>query len=153
MKTFEISMQKLAIKAGLLIFACLIVYFLLMKYFNLIHIVELRALNFFILLGGIFFTFRYYRLKAKKEIEYLPGLLLGCFISAVSILLFALFVGLYFSLIDPLLLLELKGNSPMMGEYITPLSMVITIIIEGMCSGLIISFSFMQYYQNDYTHV
>ncbi|OFY84789.1 MAG: hypothetical protein A3F72_05895 [Bacteroidetes bacterium RIFCSPLOWO2_12_FULL_35_15] len=120
---------------------------------GLIHIMELRALNFFILLGGIFFAFRYYKIKTKKQIEYLPGLLLGCFISIVSILSFALFVGLYFSMIDPQLLLELRGNSPIMGDYITPLSMVITIIIEGMCSGLIISFSFMQYYQNDATHI
>lgn len=153
MKTSEISMQRLVLQAGVLIFVCLIVYFMLMNYMNLIHIMELRALNFFILLGGIFLAFRHYRLKTKKKIEYLPGFLFGCFISAVSVIPFALFAGLYFSFVDPLLLEQLKGNSPMMGAYITPLSIITTVIIEGMCSGLIISFSFVQYYQNDSTHV
>ncbi|MDP1725248.1 MAG: hypothetical protein Q8M15_00590 [Bacteroidota bacterium] len=152
METTEISTRKLAIKAGLLTFAGFVVYFMFMNYMNLLQIIELRVLNFFILSGGIFFAFRYYKSVTKKKFEYLQGLIFGCTISAVSLVLFALFAGLYFSQIDPLLLMQLKNNAPMMGAYITPFTVVITIMIEGMCSGLIISFALMQFYQNDATH-
>lgn len=153
METPEISIQKLALKAGLLTGAGFIIYFMLMKYVNLLHVIELRVLNLFILSSGIFFAFRYYKTVTKKKIEYLQGIIFGCTLSAVSLVLFAMFAGLYFSQIDPLLLVQLKHHAPMMGAYITPFTVVITILIEGMCSGLIISFALMQYFQNDNTHV
>ncbi len=152
METNEISIQKLAIKTGLVTCAGFIIYFMLMIYANLIHVIELRVLNFFILTGGIFFAFRYYKSVAKKKIEYLQGLIFGCTISAVSLVPFAIFTGLYFSQIDPLLLIQFKDHAPMMGAYITPFTVVVTIMVEGMCSGLIISFALMQFFQNDATH-
>lgn len=152
MKTQEISIKTLAFKAGFLTFICLVAYFILMKYLNLIPIIEFRAFNFFILLGGIFFSFRYYKSKTKKRMEYLQGLLLGFSISAISMICFALFAALYFSFVDPLLLKQLKDNSPMLGNYITPFSVALTIILEGMVSGLIFSFALRQYLQNDNTH-
>jgi hypothetical protein len=41
----------------------------------------------------------------------------------------------------------------MLGINLTPVTIVITIIIEGLISGLILSFSIVQYIQKDSTHV
>jgi len=150
MKTQEnISFEKVSLVSGILICIVYIAYFLFMIYANLIRITELRAFNFLILLGGLFFTFKYFRSKSKVHIDYLKGISLGILTSAVSIVLFALFIYIYFSEIDPLLLQQLKNNAPLMGQYLTPFSAAFTIIVEGSISGLILSFAIMQYYKND----
>ena len=120
-----------------------------MKYTNLIGVIELRSLNFAILLIGLILTFRYCRLKSQMHIGYIKGISLGIFTSVVSIVLFALFIYIYFSKVDPLLLQQLRNNAPMMGQYLTPFSAAFTIIVEGGISGLILPFAIMQYYKND----
>ena len=153
METPEISTWKLAFKAGLLTFASFIIYFMIMRSMNLVHIMEFRALNFFILFGGILAGFRSYKSLTKKKMEYLEGLRLGAAISTISVIPFALVVGSYFLIVDPLLLQQLKDNAPIMGAYITPFTVAATIMLEGMISGLVISFALMQYFKNDSTHV
>ncbi len=152
LKSEVVSTQGLAIKAGLLTFAGFLVYFVIMLNLDLLRRAELRSLNFFILFAGIFFAFRYFNGRYKRKLEFTEGLLLGCLISAIALLPFAVFTGVYFGMADPALLADLKGNAPVMGAYITPLTAAITIVMEGMISGLIISFIFMQYFQNDKTH-
>ena len=149
MGTHEISINRVAIKSGIITFLGFVFYFILMMKLNLIQKTELRALNFVILLSGLFFSFKYYVAETKGGMEYLKGLLFGCTISAISILPFALFVGFYFALIDPHLLLLLRDNAPMMGIQLTPVIAAGTIVIEGMCSGVIISFFLIPYFQND----
>ena len=150
MKTSQnISFEKISIKAGIIICIGYIMYFIFMKYMNLLDIAELRSLNFLILIVGLYFTFRYYKMKSQMHIEYLKGLSLGIFTSIISIVLFAIFIFIYFSEIDSQLLQQLKNNAPIMGHYLTPFSAAFTIILEGGISGLIISFAMMQYYKND----
>lgn len=147
------STYTLAIKAGILTFLSFVIYFMFMKYMNLIHIMELRALNIFILFSGIHFAFKYYKRVTQKQITYLEGYILGCSITAISVISFALFSFLYFQFIDPEQIQNLKGNSPMLGINITPITIVITLIIEGLISGMILSFSVVQYIQKDSSHV
>jgi hypothetical protein len=148
-----ISTYTLAIKAGILTCIGFIVFFMFMKYMNLIHIMELRALNIFILFSGIYFAFKHFKRVTQKQITYLEGYILGCSITAISVISFALFSFVYFQFIDPGLIQNLKGNSPLLGIYITPAKIVITLIIEGLISGMILSFSFVQYIQKDSSHV
>ncbi len=148
-KPKSVSFEKLSLKAGVIICFAYVIYFIFMKNMNLLEVTELRSLNFVILLVGLYFTFRYYRMKSQMHIEYLKGISLGFFTSLISIVLFAIFILVYFSKIDPLLLQQLKNNAPVMGQYLTPFSAAFTIIIEGGISGLIISFAIMQYYKND----
>ena len=144
----DILIQRSIIRSGLLIALGFIVYFFLMKYFGLIQYAELRAFNFVILLAGLFFTYRDYRLKTEPNIEYFSGLILGFLTSVISVVSFAIFVYIYFSSIDPVLLAEIKKNSPFIGTNLNPVTATISIIAEGISSGLIMSFSFMQYYKS-----
>ena len=122
-----------------------------MKYFNLTHITTLRFLNFFILTVGLAMTFRSYRMKTKiLNVLYLDGLLLGAATTVISVVLFSIFIYLYFSVINPLLLQSLKRNAVMMGTSLTALTAAATVLVEGVCSGIIISFSIMQYYKSGF---
>ncbi len=145
------SIPKLAVKAGFIICTSFILYFMLMKYFNLTQFAILRFLNLFILTGGLFLTFRYYRIKTKVlNIAYFDGLTLGVVTTLTSFILFAIFIYNYFLYIDPLLLQELKDNTVMMGNSLTAFAASATILIEGICSGVILSFVIMQYFKSGF---
>jgi hypothetical protein len=151
METKEISIKKLALKGGLLTSLGLIAFFLLMYSLNLLHILELRGLNFFILLGGIYFTYHHYRSITHPHIDYFTGMLLGCLTAVVSIIPFALFVFFFFWLIDPQFIMLLNGHALFMGIRATPELAAETILIEGIISGVIISFALMQFYKSEYS--
>jgi hypothetical protein len=147
-----VSTPQLAIKVGLLTSLCLIAYFLLMNYLNLIQIIELRALNFLILGLSLFLAFRYYQAKTKRKMAYLQGLLFGLSATAFSVVPFALFMGVYFGWIDQSLLTKLKDNAPVLGAYISPVKIACATAFEGIASGMVISFGLMQYFKNDSPH-
>ena len=143
---------RLQLKYGIFIFLLLVLYFFVIIWLNLLSVFEWRMLNFVILLLGIYLAILNYKRLFKRNLDYLPGIWY-CFITAViGITLFALFVSIYFNLVDPRLLEELRNNSPMLGQYITPFSILITIMIEGGCSAILISFTLMQFNKNDNSH-
>jgi len=146
----EVSTEKIGLKAGLIICTSLITYFMIMKYLNFMHSPVAWALNFIILFTGIILTYRYYRSATKLNVDYFPGLVLGCITTAATVLPFTLFVFIFFSLADQLLLSSLKDNVLFMGEQITPLRAAVATFVEGISSGVIISFILMQYYKSGF---
>jgi hypothetical protein len=142
--------KKLELKIGLMTCLVLILFFFLMKYLNLIQIVELRCLNFFILFGGINIGYRYYRKQIESNIEYFSGFFFGFYTCIFAVIPFALFVFLYLWKIDPDLVNGLKNNSLFMGVEITPEKAAITTVIEGTVSGVLISYILMQYYRSGF---
>ncbi len=137
--------QKIGIGTGMITAGCLIGYFILMKYVNLIQVLELRALNFFILLGGILIALNKYKQSNKNHVDYLEGFGLGLLTTAVALIIFSAFIGIYLSL-HPLFMEYVKTYA-MMGSYLNPSSAALVILVEGFISGLIISFTCMQYYK------
>jgi len=121
----------------------LLAYFLLMKVLNLTTIVELRYLNFFIMLLGI----RFFILRLKREnndkLEYLQSLGYGFVVAVFSSLFFSAFMFTYLAYIDHGMLQNIQANQPF-GNYLTPGSAAIVLILEGVSSGAIISFALAQ---------
>lgn len=142
--------RKLELKYGLITCSFLILFFFMMKYFNLIQIVELRCLNFFILLGGVNFAYRNYRKHTELNIEYFSGFFFGFFTTLFAVVPFGIFVFLYLWKIDPYLINSLKNNSLFMGVEITAEKAAITTIIEGTVSGVLISYILLQYYRSGF---
>ena len=138
------------LKVGLLTSLVLILYFLFMKSVNLIQVVELRALNFFILLGGVYVTFHLHRKQKHRNIEYFKGLVLGIFTVLYAVIPFSIFVFLYLWKIDPYLISTLQSHTILIGVKITPEIAAESILIEGIVSGVIISFILMQYYREGF---
>jgi hypothetical protein len=147
---YQISIEKIGLKAGLISCVSLITYFIIMKYFNFMSNAIAWTFNFIILWVGIIFACRYYRSKTQLNVEYLPGLILGGITTAVTVIPFVLFIYIYFSQIDSALLQLLKNNILFMGERITPVTAAISTMIEGICSGVIISFMVMQYFKSGF---
>ena len=133
-----------ALKYGLITAAGLIAYFLLMKLAGLVQIVELRMLNLFILIAGVGFAMREYKKRGEDEMDYLHGFGIGMLTSAVSVITFALFVFAYLNFFDPAFMETLRQEEAF-GQYLNPYIAAVAIFFEGMGSGLILSFIFMQY--------
>src|SRR5258706_700796 len=119
-------------------------YFLLMKLLNLETIVELRLLNFFIMLLGI----RFFLLRLKREhdgrLEYLQSLGYGFVVAVFASVFFSAFMFIYLAYIDHAMMQHIQTNQPF-GEYLTPGSAAIVLILEGCSSGEIISFALAQF--------
>lgn len=149
--TGKISIEKIGLKGGLITCAALIIYFMVMKYLNFMQSEIAWALNTIILGAGIMLTYRHYRSRTQLNVDYLPGLLLGIITTAASVIPFVLFMYIWLSQADAALLQLLKNNSLFMGgEQITQVKAAASTMIEGICSGIIISFMMMQYYKSGF---
>jgi hypothetical protein len=142
--------ERIGLKAGLLICLTLILYFIFMRYTNLTGRAIAWGFNLIILFVGIVLTLSYFRTHTKPTIDYLPGMLLGSVTTSVCTFTFTFFVYIYFSAIDSDLLLSLKDNILFMGKEVTPLRAAGATLIEGLSSGIIISFIMMQYYKSGF---
>jgi uncharacterized protein DUF4199 len=144
--------KKIEFKFGMITCLALILLFFIMKYFDLIQIVELRCLNFFVLLGGVNAAFRNYRKQTEPNVEYFSGFFFGFYTCIFAVIPFALFVFLYLWKVDPSLVFSLKSNSLFMGVEITAEKAAITTMIEGIVSGVLISYILMQYYRSGFNN-
>jgi len=145
--TAKISVEKIGLKAGLITCGALIMYFMIMISFDFMYSAIAWGMNFIILLTGIVLAYRYYRTKTNTTtIDYMPGLLLGGITTAVSVFLFMIFEYIFFTQADGALVL-LRDNILFMGEEVTPTRAAAATMIEGISSGVIISFAMMQYFR------
>ena len=118
----------LAVRYAGLTALVILAYFLLMKLLHLETVVELRFLNFFILLGGL----RFFMLRLKNEnngmLEYLPSLAYGFLVSVLTSVFFAAFIFIYLSYIDQAMMHHIQLTKPF-GEYLTPGSAFLVIML------------------------
>ncbi len=141
MSNENISLEKVAIKYGLMVFGSLVLYFLVMKWLGLFEIHELRGLNFFILIVGIWKALTYY--KKEANLEYFEGIGLGALTSVIAVIPFALFIFFYLQA-DTQFMANIKATEAF-GQYLNPYILAFLIAFEGGISGVMVSFGMMQY--------
>ena len=144
------SLEKTGLQSGIMISITLIIYFLFMKYFHFMDSPIAWLFNFIILFVGSYLTYRRYQSETKLNVDYLPGLLLGCITTVVSVLPYTLFVYIFFSQSDPLLIQSLKDNILLLGSQISPIRAAVATMVEGISSGFVIAFIMMQYFKSGF---
>ncbi len=140
-------MEKVSIKHGILTAAGLIVFFLLSKFAGLADLLVLRLLNLPILVGGVLMAINHFKAQNKRKMAYLEGFGIGIFTSLIGVTTFAVFMLFYLTLIDPAFM-DVIREKAMFGSYLNPFIASFTIVIEGLGSGLMITFTLMQYLKN-----
>jgi hypothetical protein len=141
MASNELSVEKVAIKYGLIIFLSLVAYFLFMKLVGLFEIHELRALNFFILFAGVWKALTHF--KKKSQLEYFEGIGLGSLTAVIGVIPFAVFMFFYLHA-DSQFMANIMATESF-GEYMNPYILAFLIAFEGGISGVLVSFGMMQY--------
>jgi len=137
---------------GMFVFLCLMLYFITMRAIGLYELFALRDFNIVFLVTGILFALSSYSKMSKDGADYLTGLKIGIRITLTAILPFALFI--YFYLTTDTTFMNLLKTTLNMGEFtsilgeiISPAIAAVIIFLEGLLSGVIITFVAMQYYK------
>ncbi len=134
------------IKYGLLTSLFLIIYFILMKLIGQEANFSLRFLNFFILIGGVYALLANSYAKSPMP-SYFEGLISGLLLTVTAVVAFVIFLAAYVSFIDPGFI-EILENSRIWGNRLSIGEAAFAIFIEGIASGVVISFAWMQYFKS-----
>ena len=140
----RITIEKTAEKYGLFTAVGLIALFFIMKLLGIVHVIELRALNFFVLAIGVVMALKYFRKTNPESFTYLKGLGLGVLTGIIASVLFGLFVFIYTNFLDPAFMQSIIENEPF-GRYLNPYIAGVAVTVEGIASGLILAFIVMNY--------
>lgn len=132
---------------GLKTAAGLIVYFLLMQVIDKHHHVELRLLNLVILSVGIYYALKKFKNTHEHHMNYFRGLIVGVATSAIASVVFGAFLFTYMK-INPSLLQSIQENEPM-GHYLNEYISSFIVALEGVFSGLLVTFVLMNYVDSD----
>jgi glucan phosphoethanolaminetransferase (alkaline phosphatase superfamily) len=132
---------------GLKIAAGLIAYFMVMKLIGLGHHVELRLLNLFILVAGVYFALKKFKATHEDHLNYFRALATGVATASVGSVVFALFLFLYMKL-DAGMMQSIIENEPM-GRYLNPYMASFIVALEGVFSGLLVTFVLINYVHTD----
>jgi hypothetical protein len=132
---------------GLKIAGGLIAFFLIMKVLGLAHHYELRFLNVFIQVGGIFFALKKFKQTHEEHMNYFRALITGVATGAIASVMFALFLFVYMS-VDGTFMQGVIENEPM-GRYLNPYITAFMVALEGLFAGLLFTFIIINYVDTD----
>ena len=138
------TIEKTAEKYGMFTAIGLIALFFIMKLLGIVHVIELRALNFFVLATGVVMALKYFSKTKPESFTYLKGLGLGVLTGIIGSVLFGLFVFIYTNFLDPAFMQSIVENEPF-GRYLNPYIVGVAVSIEGIASALILAFIVMNY--------
>jgi hypothetical protein len=132
---------------GLRIAVGLIVYFVVMHLTGLSHHVELRLLNLLILVAGVYLALKKFRETHGAQLNYFRALATGVSTSAIGSFIFAVFLFAYMK-IDASLMISIVENEPM-GRYLNPYIASFIVALEGLFSGLLVTFILINFITTD----
>jgi hypothetical protein len=132
---------------GTLITLGLIVYFFAMYAFGVVHVIELRLLNLFIMLGGIYYAMKQYKRTHNGHLNYFRGLSIGVATSVIGASTFAAFLLIYLK-IDQNLMASIIEREPM-GRYMNEYIAAAAVTLEGVFSGFTITYLLLNYVETD----
>lgn len=138
------SIERNGFTIGLLTSAALVAYFFIMKAVGLGDVIELRFFNFVIAAVGIVYGINKLKNDLNQDEFYLKGWAQGIYISVVCVVSFAVFMSIYVMYFDPHLLQSVRENTSF-GQNMNAFTLFISLVMEGMAGGAIITFAAMQY--------
>lgn len=132
---------------GTLLTLALIVYFFIMYAFGLVHIIELRFLNLFIMMAGIYLAMRQYKRTHNGHLNYFRALSIGVATSTIGTTTFAVFLLLYLK-IDANMMQLIIEREPM-GRYLNEYIAAAAIMVEGVFSGSTLTYLMLNVIETD----
>lgn len=140
--------NQIHVNYGLKIAGGLIVYFLIMKFAGLLNVVELRLLNLFILVAGIYMALKKFKASHEDHLNYFRALVTGVATGAIGSMVFAFFLFIYVSFLDTAFMQHIIEHEPM-GRFMNPYIASFIVALEGVFSGLLVTFILINYITTD----
>lgn len=123
---------------GTLIALGLITFFFVMYLVGLVHTTELRLLNLLIVLPGVYFALKQYQTTHRDRMDYFHAFTTGMGTAAIGTTTFAVFLLIYLH-IDKNLMQSIAEQEPL-GFYLNPYIASFIVFLEGLFSGLFVTF-------------
>ena len=124
----------------------LIIFFLACYWLGLVHVRELRLLNFPIMVAGIYFALDQWR-RTHGNLSYWRALTLGTYTAAIGALTFATFLFILFS-VDHNLYVRVVKEEPL-GEYMNLFIATSAVALEGIFSGIMATYIICNFIETD----
>lgn len=140
--------NQIHVNYGLKIAGGLIAYFLIMKFAGLLHVVELRLLNLFIIVAGIYMALKKFKQSHEDHLNYFRALVTGVATGAIGSMAFAFFLFIYVTFLDTAFMQFIIENEPM-GRFMNPYIASFIVALEGVFSGLLVTFILINYLTTD----
>lgn len=147
MANFFKNPDRIAETYGLAIGGGLIAFFGIMYLAGLANHVELRLLNLFILGGGVLMGLRKFKATHGAHINYFRALATGVSISTIGSLTFAAFLFAFMKMNDGFMNWIIENEK--MGIYLNPYMASFIVLLEGVFSGLLVTFVLLNWIDTD----
>lgn len=132
---------------GLKIGGGLIAYFGVMYVIGLGNHVELRLLNLVILAAGVYFGLKKFKETHGRHINYFRALATGVSISTIGSFLFAAFLFVFMKSNEGFMNWIIENEK--MGRYLNPYMASFIVLLEGVFSGLLVTFVLLNWIDTD----
>jgi hypothetical protein len=132
-------MKNPSLKYGLLAFAAMVGYFLLMELIGLSRYTWLRGLNVIIITGAVYFAIKALKKNRNGDLSYFKGFAQGPAVGAISGSLFFVFLVIYFS-INPDFIQYIQSTTETgfaSNKYFSSAFVFFECVATGVVSGLI----------------
>ena len=136
-------LTRIVIRNGLVMFACLVIFFLIMHVLNLSKLYHFRIFNGVIHIIFMTSSIRAFLKHQSEDYNYLSGVGIGIVTSMIGIVLFCIF-QLVFLALNPEFMTSLQENVPYIGEHLTPFTAALSIFMEAVAISLIGSYVIMR---------
>lgn len=136
--------NRFLVKYGLVTALALIAYFLILHSVGLSEKIELRLFNFLILVAGIVLAIKATK-KLETDFDYLRGFGIGFYVTLLATVPFAVFMFAFLELNEPFMT-HIINHAPF-GHFLSPWASAAVVLFEGLSSGVIITYTAMQYFK------
>ena len=104
-------------------------------------------MNLVILVIGIYYALKKFKNTHEDHMNYFRGLIVGVATGSIASVVFAAFLFIYMK-VNPALLASIQENEPM-GRYLNEYMSAFIVALEGVFSGLLVTFVLMNYVDSD----
>ena len=125
----------------------LIAFFMVCYWTGLVHVRELRLLNFPIMMAGIYYAIDQYKKTHGSHIDYFRAMTIGVYTGGIAALTFALFLFVVFQL-DHNLYIKVVKEEPL-GQYMNLYIATSAVALEGVFSGMMATYITLNFFDTD----
>ena len=141
------TIEKIGLNHGIRTFILLSIYFLAMKSIGLVHMVEFRIFNAFIMFYGCYSAVKASKVKLK-DFNFLKGYGSGLLTAFVASSLFSFFGIVYLEFINTDFINQIREHD-ILGVYQNELIATAQIFIEGSASGFLFTHAAVMWFKEN----
>lgn len=146
MKKINSSTNNISFIISFITLVGMVLYFAIMSVSGMVYQTGFRALNIVFVAAGLFWLMHEFKKEEGTKFHYFQGAIKGISFTFQVMLVYSVFIWMALRYLNPELMTEISEASLLEG-HMTPVIASLVVFIEGMASGLLITFASLQWYK------